>query len=230
MTAVASPYRQASASPLALREAALETELRDTREKLSGYANEEVRLAQLVPLGEAKESDLVAIRGSIAFLTANEARLARELDDVRAQIVASGERKVVSPAGAIDVARFPSAKFLIGCLLGGLAFAFAIDMAKNDTARDAPRGTTYEWGGPVARGQMWLYVEDPRGLGTSVDGQPAGSATRLEVSATASHVVGFAGGKTVVVRSIPCTTAVVRFDPKKGQPRVERFFNSSTCI
>lgn len=231
MTANAAPYRQGESSLFA-RERALEAELRDTREKLAAYANEEVRLTRRVLEGGAKESELVAARGALTFLDQSEERLVRELEAVRAEIVARGERKVVGATTARgDDSDFAlGLRFIVGFALFAVSVALVIECIRGDTATRAPEGATYEWGGPVARGNTWLYVEDRYGFTTTVDGLPAGSSARVEVSATESHDVVFTGGKRVHVRWIPCTTALVIRDRSGPGPRVERSFNHAACF
>ena len=228
MNALASPYRFAE-TPLMTRERALEQELTSTRYMLDALANEEVRVARCVRLKQAPQSDLDGLRDTLWMHLANEERLSHELEAVRAEIVARGERKVVRPDADGDFERFAFLVTLATCIVGAVVFLL-VQLADVNTARAAPSGTSFEWAGPLDAGMTWLYVEGPAGTAFEIDGRSYEAPNAVAVSALNAHDLRFRGGRSIHVRRIPCTTAVVRYDARTGEASVERFYNSSTCF
>lgn len=229
VTALASPYRVAD-SPLMARERALEQELAHARQMLDAYSNEEVRIERRVLLGEKTKAELAAVKEIVETHILMVDRLTYELQCVRQDIIWSGERRTVVPSSDDERVLFPlaaSAIFLALAVAGALVVSYLRGI---DTAQTAPRTTSLGWGGPLEPGQTWLYVEGPAGGGFEVDGRPYREPKQIPVSALHSHDVAFEGGGKVLVRWIPCTTAVVRSASGRGEPSVERFYNSSTCF
>jgi hypothetical protein len=229
MTALTSPYRLAD-TPLMTRERALERELASAREMLDAYSNEEVRIERKALLGEATRAELASITSTIEALIVTVDRLSCELSSVRREIVWRGERKEISPSHVDDGPLWPlwiGAVFFLLVVAGGVLLPL---LRSIDTARAAPKDATFAWGGPLEPDQAWLYVEGRNGAGFEIGGRFFRTPNRVPVSALHSHDVTFEGGGNVVVRWIPCTTAVVRSGAGERRPTVERFYNSSTCF
>lgn len=225
VTAVASPYRT-NHTPLLERERVLEQELAHAREMLDAFCNEEVRIERKFLAGDAPREELAHVRNTLHEWEVAVERLTCALESVRAEIVERGERKNVSPGDA-------HAEHALRVLwFGALLFVFVIGslyLRVNDTAETAPKGTTYGWGGPLEPGHAWLYLEGPPGSRFTVDGRSVPGPNSIPIWALHSHDVALEGGAIVVVRWIPCTTAVVRAGSGTTEPAVERFFNSATC-
>lgn len=229
MTATSSPYRTPE-TPLQTRERALEQELASTRSMLHALADEEVRIGRRVRMKEAPPSDLAAVRDTTLTHLANEQRLMHELEAVRAEIAARGERRVVgADAPEMELDRFSVALAFVAFFVG-LFVIVVMRFCPADAAHAAPEGTSVGWGGPLDRGMAWLYVEGPDGLGFEIDGRAYRAPNAVQVWAFDAHDVRFEGGATVHVRRIPCTTTVVRWNAAGREASIERFYDSSTCF
>jgi hypothetical protein len=229
VTARASPYRVAETA-LMTRERALEGDLARAREVLDTFSNEEARIQRKVPFGASEREELSAITATVEQLIGTVDRLSHELASVRDGMVARGERKKIDAMRTDGLGDRPGIILVLASILIGALFAGFTHLHRVDTATDAPEGTSLGWGGPLEPGQTWLYVEGPSGGAFEVDGRPFHGPNRLAVSALHPHEVRFAGGGRVLVRWIPCTTAVVLQAVDGGEPSVERFYNSATCF
>ena len=223
----ASPYRIAD-TPLLTREGQLERELASARQMLDALANEEARIERGVRLREIDDRALDEVRATIRMMLATETQTARELEAVRAELVARGERREIAPNPANDGS--------IGVLwIGAVLFALVVAVGllvpylrSIDTAEAGPRGL--DWGGPLDPGETWLYVDGPPGTTFTVDDRLFRGPNRVAVSALDSHEVVVTGSPRVTVRWIPCTTALVTYGPGGAPPAVERFYNGTTCF
>ena len=97
MASLVSPYRLGE-TPLMTRERALEQELVSARQMLDALANEELRVQRGVMLGEIQPRALDEVRSTLRMMIATEHQVARELEWVRAEIVARGERRHIARA------------------------------------------------------------------------------------------------------------------------------------
>lgn len=228
MTALAPAYRVGE-TPLMTRERALEQELVATRYMLDALANEEARIGRCVRSRELPQYHLDALQDTLLMHLANEERLVHELEAVRAEIVARGERKRIAPQTGDDLGRF-AVPASIAALVIAMLVGVMSGLAGANTARAAPAGVSLEWNGPLEPGLTWLYVEGPAGARFEVDGRPFHAPDTVPVSALHAHDVRFDGGPAVHVRWIPCTTAVVRWHATHREASVERFYNGSTCF
>lgn len=212
-SASTTPYRTA-ATELGSREKVLEQELAETRAKLNAFGDEERRL----------ERELAELRIARDALVTAEEQLDRDLADVRGDLVATGQRKMVTPRSGAS----RSARALVILVVAFIALVAADWARRTNTAVRPPPGVSSPWGGPTAAGRGWFYVEAPPNTVVKVDSDFAAAPARLDLSVLEGHDFRFDARAHVRVRPIPCTTAVVRYDGAGVD--VDRFFNSATCF